>query len=402
MNKNIIELFKLKGARVDKIRVQKDILVFVRNQRKSAKCPRCGDVCSVIHQKKTRKVVHQIFDNKKVILMIKVRRFKCRRCAKPFTEQNLPGIANKRYSQNFQLTAIEELRNCSFKTVAGKYKVSSPTLVNFLRERQKEVKWSDSGEIVLNVDEHSYSGMDMKLTIGDLKRKRLIAILKDRKQTTLTKFFRNAPDEVKQRISEVCIDMNHSYRSVIEQELPNAKIVVDKFHVIRELLRQMEEVRKIIQEENSKEKRINRFLLLKNQEDLSVVERLKLKMAFEKYKMFPALKNCYWVKEKMREIYKCKNFKIAEYKFDLLIKMLENERVGKLKEIRGTLKRWRPCILNYFHNGTTNAFIEGVNNKIKLIKRISYGFRNFENYVLKITLAFLPFLFLSEKWHTIV
>jgi len=51
--------------------------------------------------------------------------------------------------------------------------------------------------------------------------------------------------------------------------------------------------------------------------------------------------------------------------------------------------------LNFFANRTTNAFIEGCHNKIKLIKRMSYGFRNFNNYVLKITLAFAPFLFLS-------
>ena len=74
---------------------------------------------------------------------------------------------------------------------------------------------------------------------------------------------------------------------------------------------------------------------------------------------------------------------------------LEQVQVGKLREMRDTLKRWKPYILNFFANRTTNAFIEGCHNKIKLIKRMSYGFRNFNNYVLKITLAFAPFLFLS-------
>jgi transposase len=69
--------------------------------------------------------------------------------------------------------------------------------------------------------------------------------------------------------------------------------------------------------------------------------------------------------------------------------------------MRETIKRWKPYILNYFHSHTTNGFIEGVNNKIKLVKRMSYGFRNFENYVMKITLAFLPFLYLGSEYHTI-
>lgn len=394
MKKDIIKLFELKGVIVDKMEIKKDILVYARSPRIRAMCPLCGKSTNKIHQRKTRKVIHGILNNKRIVLVIKTRRFKCLKCMKPFTEQNIPGVSRHRFSENFQLKSLSELTSESFKNVSLKYKISSPSLVRFLKERRKEIIWPHDKEIILNIDEHSYSGRDMKITIGDIKRKRLLAVLKDDRQETLNKFLKSVPNEVKSKISEVCIDMKMSYKNSIEKNLPNSLIVIDKFHVIRELLRQMEETRKILQEVNNKNKRINRFLLLKNKESLNFFETLKLKSVFKDYENFPTLKNCYLVKEKIREVYKCKNPKIAEYKFDLLLKILEDEKVGKLKEVRETLKRWRPYILNYFKSRTTNAFIEGMNNKIKLIKRVSFGFRNFENYVLKITLAFMPFLFL--------
>jgi len=92
-------------------------------------------------------------------------------------------------------------------------------------------------------------------------------------------------------------------------------------------------------------------------------------------------------------MYRSSTKKEAEKKLNRIILILSALPFGKTKEMCNTLMKWKPYILNYFESRTTNAFIEGCHNKIKLIKRMSYGFRNFENYVLKITLAFLPFLF---------
>ncbi len=248
----------------------------------------------------------------------------------------------------------------------------------------------------LNVDEHSFSGRDMKITVGDPRNKKLLSVLKDDKQETLKRYFQSLPNEAKSRIIEVCIDMKPSYLVAIKETLPKAAVVVDRFHVVKEMVRQVEELRRIMQNKGRiGDKRINRFLLAKNREDLSEEERERLKAIFARNKKFPALQNAYFVKEKVREMYLSKDRKEAERKFDALLLQMEQIQVGKLREMRDTLKRWRPYILNFFAGRTTNAFIEGCHNKIKLIKRMSYGFRNFNNYVLKITLAFSPFLFLN-------
>jgi transposase len=339
--------------------------------------------------------LHGIYEDKKVLLIWRVRRFKCKHCQFVFTEPRPPGINRKRYDDHFANEVVKYLTTANFKDTSQKYQVSPPVLISMLKERQKAQELPE-GELRLNVDEHSFSGRDLKITIGEINNKKILAVLKDDRQATLRRYFQMWPEEAKSRVKELCIDMKSSYLTVLTEVFPNAKIVTDRFHVIKEMVRQVEELRKIMQNKGRiGDKRINRFLLARNREDLSDDERERLKIIFENNKKFPALQNAYFVKEKVREIYQARNKKEAERKFEMLISQLEQFEVGKVKEMRDTLKRWKPYILNFFESRTTNAFIEGCHNKIKLLKRMSYGFRNFNNYVLKITLAFAPFLFLN-------
>lgn len=325
-----------------------------------------------------------------------VRRFFCGRCRKPFTEP-LPTWMNGkyRYTKLFEETVAERLVSGSFSDVSKKSGVSSHTLIAILKRKAQRVEIPE-GDLILNVDEHSYRGRDLKIGIAEINNKRFLAILDDDNQTTLEDYFNSWPEEAKSRVLEVCIDMRSSYLTVLKKIFPKAKIVVDHFHVIKEMNRQVDEMRKILQPEGKKgTRRIHRFLLLKSRNNLSERELRALDEVFVRFKDHSALKGSYFVKEKVREMYLSRTKAEAERKLDMLLSQLEHHEVGKLKEMRDTLIRWKPYILNFFERRTTNAFIEGCHNKIKLIKRISYGFRNFENYVLKITLALLPFLFLN-------
>jgi len=89
----------------------------------------------------------------------------------------------------------------------------------------------------------------------------------------------------------------------------------------------------------------------------------------------------------------------AKKNMELLIIFCESSRSAHIKDFGKTLSRWQEYILNYFIRRSTGAFTEGVHTKIKMIKRMSFGFRNIHNYVAKISLAFIPFLWFSQ--HTI-
>ena len=397
MKNNITEMFCLHSVIVDKLKVDKDILIYARSPRTHCFCNKCGETTKKKYDSKTRKVVHGNMNGKRVVLVVKMRRFHCKICGNIFTEK-ISGISQRKYSDFFVKLCLEKLRNSSFLSITKEYKVSTPTLVSFLKENHKENEYPD-GILRLNIDEHSFRGRDLKITIGELNNKKLLRVLENDNQATLVKHLKNLSNDVKQRISEVCIDMKYSYKVAIESELPNAKIVIDKFHVIKELIRQMEDLRKIFQERNVKGyRRINRFLLMKNLENLTTDELKKQKEIFKRYEKFPTLKQCYLLKERIRKMYKLDTREKAEHELNLILLSIENYPVGKMKEIHSTLSRWKPYILNYFYNRTTNAFIEGCNNKIKLIKRTSFGFRNFTNYMMKITLAFAPILL--QFFHT--
>jgi transposase len=300
-----------------------------------------------------------------------------------------------RYTKVFEEAVIKELISEDFSNVSKKFGVSGHTLLAILARRAQSIDIPE-GDLILNVDEHSFSGRDLKITVAAANHKKILAVLDDDNQITLERYFKSWPEEAKSRVLEVCIDMKVSYLSVLREIFPGAKIVVDHFHVVKEMCRQVDEMRKILQPEGKKgSRRIHRFLLLKNKSNLSFKEIRQLKQVFKRFKTHPALEGAYFIKEKVREMYGCKKKSEAERKLDMLLSQLEHHEVGKLKEMRDTLIRWKPYILNFFERRTTNAFIEGCHNKIKLVKRMSYGFRNFKNYVLKITLAFLPFIFLN-------
>lgn len=394
MKKSIMECFSLRDVILDNIETRENIFLNIRAKNSSGICPSCLNRSCNIHDQKIRKKLHSISGFKKVYIVLVVRRFYCRKCNKPFTEY-LPSWLNGkyRYTKVFEDLVTKALVSKSFKEVIKTFGTSAPTLISILKRKQQEVPIPD-GDLILNIDEHSYRGRDLKTGIAEINNKKFLAILDDDNQVTLENYFKTWSEEAKSRVLEVCIDMKPSYLTVIKEMLPNAKIVIDHFHVIKEMCRQVDEIRRILQPEGKKgSRRIHRFLLLKGKENLSLKEKMKLKEVFARFKNHPALEGAYFVKEKVREMYKCRTKVEAERKLDMLISQLEYHEVGKLREMRDTLIRWKPYILNFFERRTTNSFIEGCHNKIKLIKRISYGFRNFKNYVLKITLALLPFLF---------
>ena len=392
MKKDIMNIFNLQGLIVDKVTYEEDkIIIHVRHPQRGALCPHCERTTGKVHQRTHRKILHDVFNDRSIILDILVRRFMCKRCRRVFTERHLPGVSKSKFSDHLKAKIVRDSTQSSMDTVAKRYHLSSPSVMAILKDYNLNTE-VPLGELRLNIDGHSFSGRDMKTTIGEILNKELLAVLPDASKASLVKYLNSLENSVKQRITEVCIDMDTGYKFAIEEALPNTRIVIDHFHVIKLLLQRMDKIRKILQGDSKRGyRRINRFLLLKNKENLTKTETLQLKELFSAYEKFPALQGMWWVKERIRKMYQCEHRKEAEKIFKQILLQLEEYEVGVMAETRRTLIRWKPYILNFFYNRTTNAFAEGCNNKIKVVKRMSYGFRNFDNYVVKIMLAFLPF-----------
>jgi transposase len=280
--------------------------------------------------------------------------------------------------------------------VKENHNVSTSILYAVLQENHenfKEINWEEQGEkFVLGVDEHSYRGRNLVLTVTNITAKKLLLVGKDDRLATLAEFLQKADQK---RISEVCIDMKMGYRNTIERELPGMKVTVDKFHVIAYANKNMDEVRSVVVQKGMHIRQI----LFKGKEKLTDKERVKLELLFKKFEKFPSLYQAYFIKEKLRDFYKLTDKKEARKKLDNIIMFCETSQSRYMKSFGKTLFRWKENILNYFDNFQTNAFTEGVHTKIKMIKRISFGFRNIANYIAKVTLAFVPLFMLNQ--HTI-
>lgn len=392
MKKDIKKLLGLQHLWVDGYELKgKEFFVHVRVPRKYCMCPYCTNSTRKVHQYKTRKLKHSIWQEKAVILLFRQRRFYCKKCRKAFTEHS-PGIDKRSTTQNFRSILLKNMARSSLQYSMENTNVSSSVLYDVLlgNYRAQKIDWEKQGKkFTLGIDEHSYRGKKMALTITNITKKNLLMVRRDDRISTVEEFLKNCD---KQRIQEVCIDMKRGFLNAVLRELPCAKVTVDKFHVIAYANKMMDEVRSIIVGKNYNVRKA----LFKGKERLNGREKQKLEFIFEKYKNFPSLYEAYFIKEKVRDFYKSGNRKEAERKMDKLIMLCDNSNSKYITDFGKTLRRWREYILNYFIRRSTNAFTEGVHTKIKMIKRMSFGFRNIDNYIAKIALAFMPFLLVNH------
>lgn len=398
-------MLNLQGILIDRVEVldkEQEILVHCRSPRLMTTCPDCGRSTKKVHQRSIRKVKHGIMNYRQIILFLAVRRFKCKQCQKVFTE-SFPGISRDKTSTNLKIEMLDWLRRNSFNFIGEQFKISPSTLVRYLLKMNGDISidWATANITKLGIDEHSFRGKYLIITITDLSNKKLLAILKSDNQATLAQFIAQIPSKYRDRINEVCTDLRSSYKPVIEKMLPQAILTADRFHVGLLARRALDDIRTIVQDEASGSRINLKKILWKNGDQLSENEQVKLATIFKKYENFPVLKEAYIIKEQIIQMYYTHSEEEALKRFKNIIMLLETSSDScYLATMRRTLRKWKIPILNYFKYRTTDGFTEGCHTKIKMMKRVSYGFKNIDNYIAKMTLAFLPLIWILN-YHTV-
>lgn len=176
------------------------------------------------------------------------------------------------------------------------------------------------------------------------------------------------PESMRANVKEVSVDMWGGFKKVIREVFPNALIVIDRFHVIKLVNSSLNQLRLKLELKGLK----NRCLLLKNYVDLTPEERSDLKLLL---KTSPCLSIAYELKEELRDIYESSTTVLMGMR---RLKKWLNSALILFGKTAQTLKHHLPDICHYFINRTTSGVMEGLNNRIKLILRQSYGFKNFE------------------------
>ncbi len=364
--------------------------VTVRYRRDKVRCPGCGSVMVKKHDSKFQRKKDRKLRDKSVVLTLEKRRFRCLGCGKVFTEPDEVFGPRRRSTKRLRKYLGERARHQTVSRVAREEGVSESLVRRCFTEETALQLGVDEGKPkasrVIGLDEFSVKKRVFDTTISDLEERKLLGIVEGCGKTNLEKYFTALPEP--EVVEVVVMDMHEPFRQAVQMCLPGANIVVDKFHVITHVNRALDRVRTRLESKETRGSRgllfRNRYLLLRKAESLSAEEQAKLSRLFS---LYPELAVAWSLKESLREWYKSPSRAEAEVS---LHHWEESVRKAGLKEFGIGLpmfKNWRNEILNYFDHPVTNGFVEGMNNRIKVIKRMAYGYRNIDNLRRRILLT---------------
>lgn len=355
-------------------------------------CPHCGRHGLHGHGGLPQRTAAHLWIGEKALhLRWTPHRWRCPACRRTTTSRP-PGLQRwQRLTDQARALALQALKYQSFNRVAQSLGIGVGTLRRLVDRHvpwQRDDWWDLEGPLVLSLDEHSFRGQDLVITIAlQSPERRLLAILTDDQIKTLDRWFVSVPQSVRNRIIAATIDLKASYRRALERWCPNAKVIVDPFHVVHDANVRIDKLRLLEQAETKT--RIPRWPLLKGQENLTRRQREQLGNI---QKQFPDLAALHRLKEDLRLLLASTDPVEATHR---LHRWLINARACDHAEGNvwaNTIRRWKPQILALFSftRRYTNGYIEGVHTKIKQLKRLSFGFYNRDRYRRKMMLSFIP------------
>ncbi len=351
-------------------------------------CPVCGHSTKRIHDYRIQTIKDLPFQMKHCYLVLRKRRYLCS-CGKRFYENY--SFLPKYFQRTSRLTAFiaDALHDtCSVTSVARTCNVSTATINRIINTISFDRPKIPS---VLSIDEFkgNSGGQKYQCILVDPVKRTVLDILPSRSQTYLISYFRDIPKIERYRVKFFVCDMWKPYTELAQTFFPNATIVIDKYHFIRQTTWAIENVRKRIQKtmpvslrkyyKRSRSLILTRYFKLKDDKkqacDLMLLYNDDLRLA-------------HYLKEWFYRI--CQNPKYSEQRKEFWewISTAEQSQLPEFKKCAATYRNWSKEILNAFkYSHISNGPTEGFNNKIKVLKRTSYGIRNFNHFRTRILLT---------------
>ena len=351
------------------------IEVVVRYEGEEAECLSCGRFTWQVHQWHLQRKRDAKLWGKEVWLALFKRRFRCRHCRKVFTEPDPACGPRRRTTSRLRKTVARRAREATVRSVAREEGVS---------EGLVERSWLEAHTVVSTpIRPHVFLGLDgfcvrrpgrMWTGMWDLETGKAVAVVAGERQVDVQRMLeRHAPRET---VRAVAIDLAEAYRQAVELVMPDAAIVADKFHVLALAGRALHDVH------GETRRRGNlAWLLQRSVERLSQPERARL---LEALSADPRLARAWALKEALREVYRKLRQEEAVAALDSWIGEAKESGLGPFRRTAATLTRWRKEVLNYWRYPITNALVEGKHNRVKVLKRRAYGYRNDRSFLLRI------------------
>lgn len=338
-------------------------------------CPHCGrSNDTVAHAKRTLVIRDIPSHGKAVVIHLDVPRLKCRQCIQTFTASVPEVDTGREMTERLAKWIGRQSIEYTYAEIAKQVKVDEKTVRNIFDEYVAILakEYRRETPVWLGIDEIKLKRFRSIFT--NLHGRSLIDMLPDRYVSTVTAFLASMPD--KDRITHVAIDMWSGYRRAAQEALPNAKIVVDKFHVLMKANMAFEAVRRKIARESSNGaglglKRAHK-LFDKRAKDLNDEQYLTVSGWLN---TFPLLAAAYDLKERLYTIYEVKTSEEAWGEYLHWESTIPSELAKPFRVVKTAFRNWKPYILNYFDDQrVTNAFTESFNAKVRAVYRNGRGY----------------------------
>ena len=354
--------------------------------------PKCCPYCQGTHLlgkgRYQRKVRHLDCFKETTRLIVHTHRFLCGSCGRSFIPK-LPGILRGRHSSEPFREAVYQHHHdgvCT-RTLARRKELGQATVSRIYHQftcRKAAERLSLDCPHYLGIDEHTlHKSQRFCTTFCDLKNRRVFDIQPGKSTADLTKFLNKLKG--REHVKVICIDLSSTYRSLIRRYFPNARIVADRFHVVRVIQHHFMHLARHLAAP-LKSHRGNLAALRKAPEKLDERQRKRLDKLFTAHPILQTLhEEMHHLRHLMNHKHQTKQ-QCRELIPRLLgkIRSLKENKAAPLQTLAATLEDWIEPIVCMWRTTRNNGITEGFHRKMKLIQRRAYGFRNFENYRLRV------------------
>ena len=379
-----------------------EIIITIESIKGGTRCRRCGKWITKLHGRGEWVTIrHLPAFGRLTNLRYRPRRYQCLDCeGTPTTTEELNWHdANSPHSFAYDDHILLQLVHATVEDVSIKEGLPYESVVGALERRiDTEVNWSTLGDIeTLGVDEIALKkGQGNYVTLvtgrcgdGEIM---ILGVLAGHEKAVVVEFLRSIPPRIVQSVRTVCCDLWEAYTEAVREEIPTVRIVADRFHVARHYRDAADELRKQelhrLKKELSKEEyqklKGSMRAFRKNAKDLNREERKTLQSFFE---YSPIAKQAYDFREQLTAIFNSTISKEqAQTKIRCWMQRVRKSGLHCFDSFLNLLNTWWEEITNYFIQRENSGFVEGFNNKVKVLKRRCYGIFNLKHLFQRIFL----------------
>lgn len=392
MQTNCIKnLLNLKEVSIKNIKNLKDkVEIYIELPVKEHICPCCGKSTTNIHDYYTQTIKDIPIYFKPTNLIYHKRRYECKNCGKSFFEDN--SIISKYQRRTTRLTGfvVDRLRNLVSQSDVSKQTNVSTSVISKLLPYLAVT--NSSLPRVLCIDEFKGNTGHYKYQVALINGEthEVVDILECRQKHSLCEYFKKFPQEQLDNVKFFVTDLWDTYKDIAFTYFRKAKIIADHFHFVRYACNSVNDIRISVQKNLPRDERKyfkhSRKLLLSRKCNLKTDEQ-KNELSFILINYSEDLRIAYREKEALLDIiHSTDSFEAKTKAFSDWVKRNLESHITQLQECAKTYQHWYTEIKNSLEVPFSNGATEGFNNKIKVLKRVSFGMRNFKNFKARILL----------------